>query len=56
MSVEMKSSGDALLASGLTSEATDQLADKRIIKQIMVCILIMMGIAVAKFTTANSIA
>lgn len=35
---------------------TDQLADKRIIKQLVICIAVMMGFAIAIATTANSIA
>jgi len=34
----------------------DQLADKKIIRELMLCIGAMMGIAVVILTTANSIA
>ena len=34
----------------------DQLADKRIIKQLVICIAVMMAIAIAIATTATSIA
>ena len=34
----------------------DQLADKRIIRQLVICIAVMMGIALAIATTASSIA
>ncbi len=52
MSVEINDSGASLSA----AESADVLADQRIMKQLAVCVLVMMGIAVAILTTANSIA
>lgn len=42
--------------SATTILSTDEQADKRVLKHIAICILVMMGVAVAIVTTANSIA
>lgn len=42
--------------SSVAALTADQLSDKKIVKQLIICIVAMMGIAVAIVTTANFIA